>query len=279
MKLVAHTLATPELEIGPALKVFAQLGFQGVEIVQDDAYRCGLATNPDQRELADIVRLLQDLPLAAVHVTPYVRTLDSLDDSQRGSAIAGMVASIELASQLNAGGVRVLAGRTEGANLPARKEAFVESMRSLAAIAGPARVSLNIESKGWSFAGRTDELLELLEQISSDAVGILFDPANLLLDGYDPLTELAEQIPYIRHIHVKDLRTEGQGDSEVAMLGQGHVPWVSLLERLLGSGPEHCFSFEYERRWHPELAPAEEWLPRETAVFRQMIGDKGAMNR
>jgi len=277
VRLVAHTLATPELELPSALRLFAQLGFDGVEIVQDDGYACGLPTRPKPSQVAEITQILEDLELQAVHITPYVRTLDSLDDNVRTAALTDMIAAIDLATRLGAVGVRVLAGRAEGDGLAERQEAFLASMRALADVAEGADVSLNIESKGWSFAARSADLIAHLERITSPAVGVLLDPANLQLDGFDPVEELVGQAPFVRHVHVKDLHTRSPGEFEVVPLGEGHVPWPALLAHLAATGYDGGFSFEYERRWHPTLPPAAASLPRETAAFRRLTDNKGAM--
>ncbi|MEX2542910.1 MAG: sugar phosphate isomerase/epimerase family protein [Trueperaceae bacterium] len=266
--IVGHTLATPELNLESAVELFSRLGLDGVEIVQDDGYACGLSSRPDPGELINLRRQLESAGLTAWHITPYVRTLDSADDDIRSEAIADVKNAIEVADFLGARGVRILAGRREGEGSTIRFERFLDSMRKLATIASLAAVSLNIETKGWSFGSTTDSMLRLIRGIDSPAVGILFDPANLVLDGENASLALRGQLAWVRHVHVKDVLVGDGGEGRFTRLGTGSVPWRDLLQQLRQAGFNGALSLEYERRWDRDLEPFDEIAPADITLLR-----------
>lgn len=68
--------------------------------------------------------------------------------------------------------------------------------------------------------------------------------------------------PYIRHIHLKDIK------SEILVLpGEGELPLAEMVQSLTHRGYEGYFSLEWERKWHPELPEIEEALQRFSALF------------
>ena len=78
-------------------------------------------------------------------------------------------------------------------------------------------------------------LSEVLEELDRPAVGVNFDPANLVLyDMGEPVEALALLGPWVRQCHIKDaVRSEsrGQWGREVAV-GQGAVDWQGFGAQL-----------------------------------------------
>jgi sugar phosphate isomerase/epimerase len=66
--------------------------------------------------------------------------------------------------------------------------------------------------------------------------------------------------PYIRHIHIKDHRREGD-DFRLCLPGKGGIPIAAILDRLTADGYEGYYSFEWEKMWHPELEDASVAFP------------------
>ncbi|RNC81649.1 MAG: sugar phosphate isomerase/epimerase [Phycisphaera sp.] len=72
-----------------------------------------------------------------------------------------------------------------------------------------------------------------LEQLRSDAIGVNFDPANMILYGMgDPADALLLLYKHTYQIHLKDAtqaHTPGEWGAETPV-GRGHVDWTSLFE-------------------------------------------------
>lgn len=280
MKIAAHTLACPELGLREALVLFAELGFDSVEILVDNDYPCAIPPRATDVDVTALRRHLDALGLTCTHVTPYVRELDHLDEGRRRTSISAIEDAMRIAHRLGAGGVRILAGRRMGEAPDEREEQFVRSMRELSPAAIDRGISLNIETKGWSFAHDGLSTLDLLRAIDSPAVGILLDPANQVMDDGNPTQGLEEQVPFVRHVHFKDAVGASAGDgADYASLslrpaGEGAVPWRTILRALERGAYAGHIAIEYERRWHPSaLPPARVGLAVELQRLREMMRD------
>ena len=63
---------------------------------------------------------------------------------------------------------------------------------------------------------------------------------------------------YIRHVHLKDMLPDGT----LVATGDGEIPLLPIIDRLLTDGYDGYFSLEWERKWKTYLAPIEEALVR-----------------
>jgi sugar phosphate isomerase/epimerase len=83
---------------------------------------------------------------------------------------------------------------------------------------------------------RAETLLDLLDELAHPAVGVNFDPANIVLYGSgDPIAALRLLAPHVLQVHVKDAlppRREGAWGTEVPV-GQGAVDWAAFFDALL----------------------------------------------
>jgi sugar phosphate isomerase/epimerase len=61
---------------------------------------------------------------------------------------------------------------------------------------------------------------------------------------------------YIRHTHIKDGRIEN-GKHRYVLVGQGEAPLQKAISALVKGGYQGFYSFEWEKRWHPELEEPE----------------------
>ena len=71
--------------------------------------------------------------------------------------------------------------------------------------------------------------------------------------------------PYIRHVHLKDI----QSDGTLVATGDGEIPLLPIIDRLLSDGYDGYFSLEWERKWKPYLAPIEDALASYLAFVEQ----------
>jgi sugar phosphate isomerase/epimerase len=94
-------------------------------------------------------------------------------------------------------------------------------------------------------------------------VALLWDTHHTWKIGGENLTDTYNQIrSFVRHLHVKDsVSTSGLAHAHRYVLpGQGEFPFAELSRILEETPPDAALSLEWERKWHPELAPIEEAL-------------------
>jgi L-ribulose-5-phosphate 3-epimerase len=106
------------------------------------------------------------------------------------------------------------------------------------------------EQKGVVFATETGPesgpvLRALLNTLSTKAVRVNLDPANLVMAGYDLDEALDALLPLIVHTHAKD-GFRDPGKWREAPLGQGDVPWPHYVARLKKAGYTGAFTIERE---------------------------------
>lgn len=122
---------------------------------------------------------------------------------------------------------------------------LLERMRLLADAAARQRVTLLMET-GQETAR---ELKQFLADLNHPAVGINFDPANIILYGKGDPVEAARLLgPWIRHVHIKDAisaSTLGQWGTEV-LWGTGEVNQNAFLSVLKEIGYTGTVAVERE---------------------------------
>ena len=93
------------------------------------------------------------------------------------------------------------------------------------------------------------ELKHCLEDLNHPAIGVNFDPANMILyDKGDPIEAVHILAPWIRHVHIKDAtrtQTPGEWGTEVAW-GDGEVPHEEFLNTLEKIGFNGALAIERE---------------------------------
>jgi len=94
-----------------------------------------------------------------------------------------------------------------------------------------------------------NDLAGFIKDVNHPAVGINFDPANMLLyDKGNPIEAIKVLSPWIKHVHIKDaIKTEipGQWGAEVPW-GDGQVPGDKFLATLKEVGYEGALAVERE---------------------------------
>lgn len=260
MKAAAHTMSTPHLGLNEALELYAQLGFDGVELLYTGDYRCALHPTASTADVAALKLQLQDLGLGVAQITPYTKDFDSPASAERKAGSDEIRRCIELASELDSRCVRLWAGNEPEPEDEARRfNQLVETLGILGTEATAAGVTLNIENHIGSHGITSANTVHIIETVGSPGLGITYDPGNLLMLGEgDPVGALKRQLPYIRHVHFKDLSVLGHRHHRPTLVGDGDVPWDDLMPILRDSGYHGYFSTEFEKRWHPEILPDSE---------------------
>jgi L-ribulose-5-phosphate 3-epimerase len=276
MRILLHTMATPHLEPLAALDLARELDFDGIDLITQVGYRCALdpgASDAEARGLAAEADR-RNMPIRAL--TPYLKELNSPDRAIREATVKGLRRAVEHAAILGASSVRVLAGAdVPAADWGASLAVLVDTLSPLADFAQSYGVSLNIENHDGTLADDAARSLRVWQALDHPAVGIIYDPANLVRDGKEGFPEnLTLQAKGIRAVHVKDyIFAPGYPARRRAMaIGDGVIPWAEMLAGLQDIGFDGDLSVEYETRWVPEqLPPPERGLKRSCDHLRGLL--------
>ena len=110
---------------------------------------------------------------------------------------------------------------------------------------------------------RAETLNDVLVELDHPALGVNFDPANIILYGMgDPVVAVRRLAPYVKQAHIKDAHpsgTPGRWGSEVPV-GEGAVDWDGFFEVALSIRPEVSFVIEREsaKRRDADIAAARD---------------------
>ena len=180
--------------------------------------------------------------------------LHDADEEKRKQQLADAKRFIDLAAALGVPNVRVFGNKIEGPRdqVIARVAA---GLHELGAYAGPKNVMVIIESHGDFTDSPT--LLEILTRADSPNVGLLWDAHHTFADGKeDPEFTVQKVGKFIRHTHLKDSVPTNNGRHYV-LTGRGDVPVRKQVEVLTAFGYTGCYTFEWEKVWHPDLEEPE----------------------
>ena len=188
---------------------------------------------------------------------------------------AGLMAEAEAGEALGAKWLRVFGGGEWGDALTPEAAATARAHRAWWTALGRARgwaIDLIFEVHD-AFSG-SPQVLAFLEQ-TGGPMALLWDTHHTWKVGGETPAHSWEQLgAHVRHVHVKDSvsrPSDNQSYTYVAP-GRGGFPTAETLALLAANGFDGVVSLEWERQWHPTLAPLEDVLPgwnAATAAFRR----------
>ena len=137
----------------------------------------------------------------------------------------------------------------------ATRERIAANLRRVGERAHSQGVTLLIESHG-DFTD-SPSLLEIVQRADSPAVAILWDAHHTFVaSGETPADTVRQLGRWIRHTHLKDSVAAG-ADRRYVLTGTGEVPVRQQVEALAAIGYRGFYSFEWEKRWHPDIEEPE----------------------
>ena len=117
------------------------------------------------------------------------------------------------------------------------------------------RVTLLIETAN-VFAD-TAVLRDVLNRFASDALAALWDMHHPWCDcGETPETTITNLGAYIRHVHIKDSKKDGDG-RRFCLIGDGDLPIAEMMQALSSVNYDGFLSLEWDPQWMLEITDME----------------------
>lgn len=182
--------------------------------------------------------------------------MHEMDAGKRAAALDEGRRFIDLAQSLGAPYVRVFGNQYVGGVPRDQMLAHIaRGLRELGDYAQGKGVTVLIESHG-DFTD-SPSLQSLLEGADSPNVALLWDAHHTYVSGKEEPEETVRRLGrYIRHTHLKDSVPAGS-DRRYVLTGTGDVPVRRQVAALREIGYRGFYSFEWEKRWHPEIEEPE----------------------
>jgi sugar phosphate isomerase/epimerase len=260
MKIAFSTLACFDWALPKIVAIASECGYDGVELRfvenEDAIYKLpafqGSGLTSTKRLLADAGIVICCLDTSCRFHFP--------DRDERERWIEEGVRMAELSAELGSPAIRVFGDEIQpGADRDSTRRWIADSIRELSSRISRFGVEVWLETHG-DFASVTDSM-EILSEAHSESAALIWDPANCMArSGERPVAAVREAHHRIRHVHMKDQRREDQGWTPV-LTGEGTFPFDELRSALQLIHFEGFVSYEWERKWHPQIADAKVALP------------------
>ncbi|HKW18455.1 MAG TPA: sugar phosphate isomerase/epimerase [Terriglobales bacterium] len=273
MKTCFSTLACPNWTLPQVVEIAMRCGYEGLELRflegEDSLWKLAAFQGSG---LTATKSLLRDSGLTVACVGTSCR-FHFPSTGERQQWINEGTRMAELAAQLGSSGIRVFGDKIQqGASRNETRGWIAEGIRNLADGVGSWGVGVWLESHG-DFASSA-ETLRILRDTRSPHVGVVWDPANAFTDGgEDPVPAAKNFGDALRHVHFRDLNCEN-GAWQPVLTGEGKFPLREILAELRKLSYSGFCSFEWEKKWRPELAGPEIAIPQFADWFRQHGSDK-----
>jgi sugar phosphate isomerase/epimerase len=130
----------------------------------------------------------------------------------------------------------------------------------------------SFDGRGKNINGTSDSSLcrRVVEACTSPSLGILWDVGNPYNEG-EKLAETWENVKgHVSYLHVKDEKKLPGGDWKYVLCGEGEVELREMFALLKKDGFKGWASFEWEKKWHPDLAEPDIALPHYVKAMRTL---------
>jgi sugar phosphate isomerase/epimerase len=269
MKLAYSSLACPGWTVEEAADAVARYGFDGIEWRLADGEPITSQTSPEVlRRVVEATRA-RGLRVPALDSSCQ---LAQVDDAGRSKSVREGEFMVNLALTLGAPALRVFGGPLpDGVSIGEALAAAAEVLRRIAQHAAAHDIQILVETHdpAWS---RSANAVALTTAAGVPTAGILYDVLHPCRMG-EPVEQTVSTLGrHVKLVHVKDGHRPPDGSEEwpLCALGEGDVPLDSILALLQAQGYDGWYTFEWEKRWHPELAEPEVALPAGAAYVRAL---------
>jgi L-ribulose-5-phosphate 3-epimerase len=219
---LAVRLESLGLPLRRALFEAGRMGVSGIQVDAAGDLSPNQLSETGRREFRHMLRA-HNLELTALGC-PLRRGLDAAEDQQ--PRIEHVRKVLTLSHDLGPRVVVVQAGRVPGENEGARGRLLTEALTTLAAHGDRVGAVLALETGLES----GEALNAYLSGFDSGSLSANLDPANLLMNGFDPYASARALGGRIAYAHAKDARAAAT--SRVAQevpLGHGDIDWMQFL--------------------------------------------------
>lgn len=263
------TLGCPDWTFTQILTFAAANHYNGIELRgiqrQLDLPKCEAFSSP--QKIKETVQLVSDKGLAIVDLGSSA-SLHHDAGAEREKHLSEAKRFIDLAAQIDCPYIRVFPN-----NFPKDKsqeaviDNIVHGLTLLGDYAKDTPVTVLMETHGDLV--KIADIKKIMELTNHKKVGLIWDIVNMWSVTREPPAQAYAALhPYIRHTHIKDAITTA-AEPQYTLLGKGDTPVFEAIRLLLKSGYKGYYSFEWEKLWHPEIAPPEIAIADYAKVMRQ----------
>lgn len=268
MKLAFSTLGCPKWDLGTVILRAQEYGYDGVD------FRCcademNIWKLPEFSTQIDVTaKRIRDAGLEVPCLSTSAHLLTA-DAEWRAKSFANLEAFVRIGAALGADMVRVFAGRNHGRPYEEAVAEAAATLDEMARVAAPYGITIAVETHDDWIA--TDKLAALLDATTEPNVGALWDINHpFCMAGESPEQSWTNFGHHVIYTHIKDSRPGADGKREHCLLGEGDVPVVEIVDVLRRGGYDGWLTYEWEKKWAPEIAEPEVAFPQYVRYMRPL---------
>jgi len=272
LRISFSTLGCPKWSWTEIVAEADRLGFGGIEIrgIQDEM---DLTRHPDFQgtRLAGTKRDLDALGLVITDLGASAHMHDK-DPRERARQLDEGRRFIDLAARMGVPYVRMFPDKVpEGDTRADTTRRVIDGFTEMAAYAKGSGVVVIMETHG-DFTSSA-ALEAILTGVGSDSFALLWDAHHTFVSGGEaPEFTWGHVGRFVRHVHLKDSIPDGE-ERRYVLTGRGEVPVEEQVRVLAKAGYQGFYSFEWEKRWHPEIEDPEVAFPHFARTIRKYLAD------
>jgi hydroxypyruvate isomerase len=243
MKIAYGTYAMPTVPLERALRMIAEIGYDGVELCISPKHK----SMPDDLDSATRQKLKEmlsefNLGIPSLFMLGHVLTEDEEAHKERLELVKQVM---QIARDLDMGESPVIStgigGRT--AMWETHRDLLLQQLEDYAKLASDEGFVLAVEAHCNAMIDRTERAVWLMETVNNPLVRLHFDIVHFYLAG-EPITETVKKLlPYTAHTHVTDAIILEDGFKLVA-LGHGEIDCVEYVKAMHEAGWDDFITVE-----------------------------------
>ncbi len=261
-----------QLDLTGFIDYAAAQGVAGVELLD-------IFWTDAEREIPQVKRRVAEAGMD-VAVFSISNNFIQPDASDRAQELADLKRGVDIALELGTDIVRVFSGSArQGVSQQEGGAWILEGLSAGAAYAEARGVTLALENHG-KFAGRSDQVRDIIDAVASPVLRVNLDTGNFLPVGQNP-TEAAQHLAdLVALVHLKDMRPAATDEANHvfadptgqlltgSVIGEGLVDLAAIRAVMDDAGYRGWWSLEYEGGEEPLSVG----VPRSLAAARRLLG-------
>jgi len=275
VKHAFSTLAAPDWSLTQFLDAAVRYGYDGIDLrgigSQIDVTRLpefNENIDPTLHQFSQRNLLIAGLSTSARCSVEKEKRQEHLDEVQR---YANLAAKIVLSANVGRPIIRVFGGKIpDGMSFDQALTEAADQLRRYGDIAAKRGDMVAVETHDdWC---ASDRVRALIEKADHPAVGAIWDVHHPWRTTGESPQQTWDRIGiYVQYIHLKDAKGKVGGDQQLCPTGEGNVPIRETLEVLKTHNYDGWLTFEWEKRWHPELPDADKALSGHIAYVKKWL--------
>lgn len=246
VQLAFSTNAYTRYSLPEAIRRIADHGYDGVELLGDAPHAYFPEFDDDEQMAVSDALDETGLEVSNVNANTAMGYYDDAppssffdpsivtdDDAERQWRVEYTKRAIDLAEATDAPAVCVATGRPLPGNPPKRASEYLrDSLHEILDYAEPRGVDVGIEFEPELLVECTDEVLELIDDVGRESLGINLDVGHAAVYGEDLTETIHRSAGHITGVHLEDIEGGRRGKHYHLVPGEGDLDFGAIFDAL-----------------------------------------------